>query len=172
MFSFWLLHLPSCQLGLQCSQPALLDPIPHPSLTTETHLVRPSDTSDDYATRHNHLPFQKWLNITHLDTFIHGPFKFATVRGHKARDRICQDDWDVLRKSTSMFQNPLPAFDLPTYSIHVDRGAHVTYHNQALTNVLCFEASQTSNTLQDKCYPWQKISGKSSCFPAPPKKNM
>jgi hypothetical protein len=52
-----------------------------------------------------------------------------------------------------MFQNPLPAFDVPTYSIHVDRGAHVTYHNQALTNVLCFEASQTPNTLQDKRYP-------------------
>jgi len=29
----------------------------HPSLTTKTHLVRPSDTSDDYATCHNLLPF-------------------------------------------------------------------------------------------------------------------
>ena len=131
----------------------------HPSLTTETHLVRPSDTSDDYAKRHNLLPFQKWLKITHLDTFIHSPFEFATVRGRKTRDRICQDDWDVLRKSTFMFQNPLPAFNVPRYSIHVDWGTHVTYHNQALMNVLGFETSQTSNTLQDKRYPWQKVIG-------------
>jgi hypothetical protein len=52
-----------------------------------------------------------------------------------------------------MFQNPIPAFDIPTYSIHVDRGAHVTYHDQALTNVLCFEASQTSVLQQDPRYP-------------------
>jgi hypothetical protein len=125
----------------------------HPSLTTDTHLVRPSDTSDEYAKRHNLLPFRKWLNITHTDTYIHGPFEFATIRGRKSRDRICQEDWDVLRQHTTMFQNPIPAFDVPTYSIHVDRGAHVTYHDQALTNVLCFEASQTSVLQQDPRYP-------------------
>jgi hypothetical protein len=52
-----------------------------------------------------------------------------------------------------MFQNPIPAFDIPTNSIHVDRGAHVTYHDQALTNVLCFYASQTSVSQQDPPYP-------------------
>ena len=113
----------------------------HPSLTTDTHLVRPSDTSDDYAKRHNLLPFWKWLNITHTDTYIHGPFEFAT---RKSRDRICQGDWDVLRQHTTMFQHPLPAFDVPTYLIHVDRGTHVTYHDQALTHAICFEALQTS----------------------------
>jgi hypothetical protein len=125
----------------------------HPSLSTDTHLVRPSDTSDDYAIRHNLLPFRKWLNITHTDTFIHGPFEFATVRGRKTRDRICQNDWDILRQHKSMFQNPLPSFDVPTYSIHVDRGAHVAYHDKALTNVLCFEASQTSDIAQASLYP-------------------
>jgi hypothetical protein len=52
-----------------------------------------------------------------------------------------------------MFQNPIPAFDISTYSIHVDRGAYVMYHDQALTNVLCFDASQTSVLQQDPCYP-------------------
>ena len=125
----------------------------HPSLTTDTHLVRPSDTSDDYAKRHNLLPFRKWLNITHIDTYIHGPFEFATVRGRKSRDRICQEDWDVLRQHTTMFQIPLPAFDVPTYLIHVDRGAQVTYHDQDLTSAICFDASKTSINLQDICYP-------------------
>ena len=125
----------------------------HPSLTTETHLVRPSDTSDDHANRHNLLPFRKWLNITHTDTYIHGPFEFATVRGRKSRDRICQEDWDALWQHTTMFQTPLPAFDIPTYSMHVDRGAHVTYHDQALANAICFDASQTSINPQDNRYP-------------------
>jgi len=88
------------------------------------------------AVRDMVLLLMKWLNITHTDTYIHGPFEFATVRGRKSRDRICQEDWDALWQHTTMFQNPLPAFDVPTYSIHVDRGAHVTYHDQALTNVI------------------------------------
>jgi hypothetical protein len=122
----------------------------HPSLTTETHLDLPSDTSDDYAQHHNLLSFRKGLNITHLDTYIHGPFEFATVCGRKTRDRISQDDWDILRKHSSMFQNPLPTFNVPTYSIHVDQGAHVKYHNKALMDILCFEASQTSESMPDK----------------------
>ncbi len=125
--------------------------ITHPSLSTETHLVRPSDTSDDYAQCHNLLSFQKWLNITHLDTHIHGPFEFATVRSRKMGDRISQDDWDVLWKHSSMFQNPLLTFDVPTYSIHVDQGAYVKYHDKALTDILCFEASQTTESMHNKC---------------------
>jgi hypothetical protein len=50
-----------------------------PNLSTDTHLIRPSETSDDYALHHKLLPFRKWLNITHLDTYIHGPFEFATI---------------------------------------------------------------------------------------------
>jgi hypothetical protein len=125
--------------------------ITHPSLSTETHLVQPSDTSDDYAQRHNLLSFRKWLNITHLDTYIHGPFEFATICDRKMHDRISQDDWDVIWKYSSMFQNPLPTFDVPTYLIHVDQGAHVKYHNKALADILCFKASQMSESMHNKC---------------------
>ena len=41
-------------------------------LSSKTHLVCPSDTSDDFALHHNLLPFRKWLNITHLNTYIQG----------------------------------------------------------------------------------------------------
>ena len=123
----------------------------HPSLSTDTHLIRPSETSDDYAQRHKLLSFRKWLNITHQDTFIHGPFEFATIQGCKTQDRISQADWDILRQHSSMFQNPLPAFDVPTYSIHVDRGAHVAHHDQALADALCLEASQSIE--QGTVYP-------------------
>ena len=46
-FPFRLLHLPSHLLALQCSQPALLEDIIYPSLTTKTHLVSPSNTSEE-----------------------------------------------------------------------------------------------------------------------------
>ena len=52
----------------------------------------------------------------------HGPFEFATVRGHKTRYRIDQTDWDVLSSKSSMsFVNKVPQFTLPTHSIHLDR---------------------------------------------------
>ena len=67
-----------------------------PTLSLETHLILPSDTLVDYALFHKLLPFRKWLNITHSDTFIYGPFELATVKGQKTRDCISQDNWNVL----------------------------------------------------------------------------
>jgi hypothetical protein len=54
-----------------------------PLSSTDTHLIHPSDSSDDYTTCHKLLPFQKWLNLTHQDMFIHGPFDFASVNDCK-----------------------------------------------------------------------------------------
>jgi hypothetical protein len=51
-----------------------LSKLQSPLSSTETHLIRPSDTSVDYALHHKLRPFCKWLNLTHRDTFIHGPF--------------------------------------------------------------------------------------------------
>ena len=136
-----------------------------PNLSSETHLIRPSDTLVDYALCHKLLPFRKWLNITHSDTFIHGPFEFATVRGQKTCDRVSQDDWNVLLRHVSMFQNPTPRFDVPTYSIHVDRGAHVIYHDQTHCDILRIKASHTSEGLSNWCYPWQKVLARSRATP-------
>jgi hypothetical protein len=54
-----------------------LDKVATPSPSTDAHLIRPSNTSDSYLNCHKLVPFRKWLNISHLDTFIHGPFDFA-----------------------------------------------------------------------------------------------
>jgi hypothetical protein len=136
-----------------------------PNLSSETHLIRPSDTLVDYALCHKLLPFKKWLNITHSDTFIHSPFEFATVRRQKTCDRISQDDWNVLLWHVSMFQNSIPSFDVPTYSIHVDHGAHVSYHDQTHCNILRIEASHTSEGLSNQCYPWRKVLARSRATP-------
>jgi hypothetical protein len=112
-----------------------------PCSTTDTHLVRPMDTSDSYVTRHKLMPFRKWLNICHLDTYIHGPFYFASVRGRKTRDRVAQSDWDVLHRNSLMFNNPVPRFDVPTYLVHCNCGAHVTFHDNATCTILMAEHS-------------------------------
>jgi hypothetical protein len=93
----------------------------------DAHLITPSDASTDCAA-HNHLVTVRcWVNLTHSNTYIHGSFDFAVVRGRKTRDRIGQDSWDALASKTLMFTNRIPRFDLPTYSIHVDRGVHTIF---------------------------------------------
>ena len=98
-----------------------------PTPSTTTHLIRPSDISEAHAARHQLVPFCHWINLLHRGTLIHGPFEFASVNGRKTRDRISPADWDALAKFSSLYQNPLPRFDLPLYSIHVDRGVHSTF---------------------------------------------
>jgi hypothetical protein len=136
-----------------------------PTLTSDTHLIRPSDTSEAYANRHKLVPFRQWINLTHEDSYIHGPFDFAVVRGRKTRDRIDQRDWDVLSKHTSMFQNEIPRFDLPTYSIHVDRGVHVTHRDDSTVAQL-HSAVISDNVGDRRRYLWQKASDSDSS-PAP-----
>jgi hypothetical protein len=78
--------------------------------------------------------------------FIHGPFEFASVNGQKTWYRISQPDWDVLKAHCDMFHNPLLRFDVPSYSIHVNRGAHVTFHSDAIARQLIILAPNTNDT--------------------------
>ncbi len=86
------------------------------------------------------------MNLTHHNTFIHGPFEFSSVNGLKTQDRVSQTDWNVLKSHCNMFHNPLPRFDIPSYSIHVDRGAHVLFHDTAIACQLFLTASHASDT--------------------------
>ena len=100
-----------------------------PAALADAHLIRPSDTSDDYARRHRLVHCRRFINLTHHDTFIHGPFDFASIKGRKSRDRVSQSDWDILSAHSSMFQNAVPSTELPSYSIHVDDCFHSTVPN-------------------------------------------
>ena len=117
-----------------------------PCSSTDTHLVRPTDTSDSYASCRKLMPFRKWLNIRHLDTYIHGPFNFASVRGCKTRDCVAQSDWDVLHWNKLIFSNPVPRFDVLTYSVHCNHGTQMAFHDNATCTVLIAKHSQTSKT--------------------------
>ena len=96
------------------------------------HLIRPSETSEQTALRRGYAPFRQWVNLTHEATYIHGPFDFADFRGRRSRDRVSRRDFEVLIERRTLYDNDPPRLDLPTYSIHVDRGTHVTYHSTTL----------------------------------------
>ena len=117
-----------------------------PTSISETHLIRPSDSSNAYAKRHKLVPFRQWINLTHSDTYIHGPFDFALINGRQSRDRVSAIDWDALRSHKDMFNNTLPREDLPTYSIHVDRGAHVAFCSAVIASQLESSAQQADHS--------------------------
>ncbi len=93
----------------------------------DAHLITPSNTLVDCVAHNQLVTVRCWVNLTHGDMYIHGPFDFAVVRGRKNCDRIEQDSWDVLTSKTLMFTNQIPWFDLPTYSIHMDHGVHTIF---------------------------------------------
>jgi hypothetical protein len=45
-----------------------------------------------------------------------------------------------------MFHNPLPQFDIPSYSIHVDRGMHISFHDAAISRHLVLTTSHVGIT--------------------------
>ena len=56
----------------------------------DAHLITPSYTSEERTTHRHLLPIHYWVNLTHADTFIHGPFDFSTVNGRKTWDPVGQ----------------------------------------------------------------------------------
>jgi hypothetical protein len=93
----------------------------------DAHLITPSDTLEDCAARHNLYPVCCWVNLTHGNTYIQGPFEFVTIHGWKTHDHVDQQSWDTLAVKCSMFTYKLPCFDIPTYCIHVDPGVHTVF---------------------------------------------
>ena len=135
---------------------------PHTAL--ETHMIRPSDSSASYATRHKLVPFRKWLNILHLDTYIHGPFESASVRGRKSHDHIAQEDWDQLKQHSPIVGNPIPTFNVPSYLVHVYRSTHEAFLLKASCDNLMSASLGTMESPSDKLYLWQKVIGPTPFF--------
>ena len=117
----------------------------NPSATSETHLIRPSDTSEQLAQRHNLSPLRQWVTLTHEATYIHGPFDFAAIRGRKSRDRVDASDWQVLTQQKEMYSNLPPNMELPTYSVHADRGIHQVIREETSVRLLLSVASSCSD---------------------------
>ncbi len=141
----------------------LLALIPHPKQaqsllsSMDMHLIHLSNRFVDYAQCHKLCPFWKWLNLTHLNTFIHGPFKFTSVNGRKTGDPVSQTNWDILKSHLTMFHNPLLRFNVPLYSILVDRSANVSFQDAAISCQLVLSTSHAGTTPSTLTSPWQKV---------------
>jgi hypothetical protein len=116
------------------------------STSANTHLLRPTDSSETYAARHKLLPLRTYINLTHTDTFIQGPFDFATINKRNSRDRISQLEWDILKSHCDLYHNPLPRFDIPTYSVHVDASAHTSFYCAAFASALSLSVQRGHHT--------------------------
>jgi hypothetical protein len=116
----------------------------NPSLDIDTHLIRPSDTSEQLAARHQLVPFRQWVNLTHECIYIHGPFEFATINGRKTRDRVASDDWNVLIEHKDLYSNNPPSMELPTYSVHIDRGVHISFVDKTISKTMLLVAEEHS----------------------------
>ncbi len=129
---------------------------PHSPQWTHTSFARLIHRSTTLNTT-SYVPFENGSNSPHFDTFIHGPFKFASVHGRKTQDRVSQADWDILKLHLDMFHNPLLCLDISSYSIHIDRGPHVQFHDAALTCQLVLVASHATDSLGTPTCQWQMV---------------
>jgi hypothetical protein len=96
-----------------------------PRQIADNHLIMTSKSSDEYALDHKLINAGKYIDVLHGDTFIHGPFNFATGQNLNTRDRIGQEDWQALAVYSHKFQNPVPDQDSSIYRIQVDNGTHI-----------------------------------------------
>jgi hypothetical protein len=93
--------------------------IASPLDTTNTHLIRPSDTSEQTAAHKGLVAFCQWVNLTHDSVFLHGPFEFASIHGCKSRDCVSINDWTAPDGLKSQYDNPAPTFDMPSYTLSI-----------------------------------------------------
>ncbi len=103
-----------------------------PCLSCDTHLIKLSNTSEAYASRHKLFPFRPYVNLTHSDTYIHGPFDFGTIHGCKSCDRVDSANRTILQSHTEMFHNSIPSVKVATYSVHIDACTHTTFNDSSL----------------------------------------
>jgi hypothetical protein len=46
----------------------------------------------------------------------------------------------------NLYHNPIPRFDVPTYSVHVDASAHTSFYSAVLASVLSSSAQREHHT--------------------------
>ena len=85
-------------------------------LSSEYHMVQPTEFSRELAYKRNLVPYHLWISIFDPETYIHGPFNFAMRNGRQTRDRISKIDWDILISNKTKYSN-----DPPATSIHLSQ---------------------------------------------------
>jgi hypothetical protein len=103
------------------------------------HLIKPIAESPAYRKQKNIVAYSQWTHIHHENTYIHGPFDFASINGRKTRDRISPHDWQILADSKSKFDNEPPSLHQTTaytYSYHTNSQFHTIRQDESVTKRL------------------------------------
>jgi hypothetical protein len=70
-----------------------------------------------------------------------------------SRDRVSLDDWTILYANKHLYTNLPPSLELPTYSVHCDRGVHIVFGSQSVSETLLSVTTETSNN-GERVIPW------------------
>ncbi len=93
-----------------------------------------------------------WLLVDLLTMTSYIEQSSRNVHGQKTQDCVSQAD-------------PLPCFDVPSYSIHIDCGTHVQFHHAALIRQLILVASHATDSPGALHSPWQKVTASEQTTP-------
>ena len=75
------------------------------------------------------------------------------INGRRSRDRVSLDNWMILHANKRLYTNLPPSLKLPTYSVHCDRGVHIAFKSQSVSETLLSVATETSNN-GERVIPW------------------
>ena len=110
-------------------------------MSNKYHLIRPTNNEEMYCKKHQLQPFRDWINLFDDDTFLLGPFNFATFNGRQSKDRISTSVWSALQSQSDKFDNSVPKtmnadnlvyyLDTQYHSMHSD-----DLSSQAISNIL------------------------------------
>ena len=112
-------------------------PFVRPEHESMAHLICPTSNSEDYAIAEGLVPFRRWVRLTNADTYISGPFDFATLNDHNTRDCIPNDHWIILHKHSLSFSNKVLSLELPDYSAHFSQ-LHQIHPDNSVS--ICYNA--------------------------------
>ena len=97
------------------------------------HIIKPTESTHSYVKQKHLIPFREWIYIHHKDTFLHGPFDFATINGQKTKDHISSQDWSTLSQIKQKYDNSAPVTNLiSTNAFHINTQYHTVHKDHAI----------------------------------------
>jgi hypothetical protein len=94
------------------------------------HIIWPDKYASTYAKTNSLHPFCQWVNLLQPETYIHGPFEFATINSRLTWDRISMDDWNQLALASSKYDDAPPDLNARDWSgIQFSRNYHTAVHD-------------------------------------------
>lgn len=117
-------------------------------ISSNYHLVRPSDDEEIYCKQQKLSAFEDWINLFDNDVFLLGPIEFGTINGRKTRDRISLHHWEALASMKEKYNNDAPKLinaQHAGYFCHIDTPYHSIHTSESVSYAVV-------NTLSHRYY--------------------